>query len=185
MPASEREAVARGHSSDKSSEYEDIRDDYVYVCNQSIALSPLTLKTDKELLKRRWLLLFNWFTGFFNVDEASWSFGQHLLYPEGLSNLAQIGKTSYLHSTISPYYYKVPLELLFPTTNRRSYFLKSYVFCSANSVPLYLLLLTSALHFNSYYFTSSLFPNKSYLLVKGACPRLFVVLPYSRATFNP
>ena len=42
------------------------------------------------------------------------------------------------------------MELLFPTTDRRSYFLKSYVFCSANSVPLYLLLLTSALHFNSY-----------------------------------
>lgn len=53
MPASEKEAVARGHSSDKSSEYEDIPDDYVYVWNQSIALSPLTLKTDKELLKRR------------------------------------------------------------------------------------------------------------------------------------
>lgn len=35
MPASETEAVARGHSSDKSSEYEDILDDYVYVCNQS------------------------------------------------------------------------------------------------------------------------------------------------------
>lgn len=47
-------------------------------------------------------------------------------------------------------YSKVPLELLFPTTEGGSYFLKSYVFCSANSVPLYLLLLTSALHFNSY-----------------------------------
>jgi hypothetical protein len=61
------------------------------------------------------------------------------------------------------------LELLFPTTDRRSYFLKSYVFCSANSVPLYLLLLTSALHFNSYYFTSSLFPNQSYLLIRARC----------------
>lgn len=80
-------------------------------------------------------------------------------------------RTYYLHSPISPYYSysKVPLELLFPTTDRRSDFLKSYVFCSANSVPLYLLLLTSALHFNSYYFTSSLFPNQSYLLIRARC----------------
>ena len=90
-----------------------------------------------------------------------------MLYPEGLSNLAQIGKTYYLHSPISPYYSysKVPWELLFPTTNRRSYFLKSYVFCSANSVPLYLLLLTST----STHTTSSLFPNQSYLLIRARC----------------
>nr|KUM49008.1 hypothetical protein ABT39_MTgene4345 [Picea glauca] len=43
------------------------------------------------------------------------------------------GRTYYLHSPISPYYSysKVPLELLFPTTDRRSDLRKSYVFCSA------------------------------------------------------
>ncbi|EFH48582.1 hypothetical protein ARALYDRAFT_911416 [Arabidopsis lyrata subsp. lyrata] len=69
---------------------------------------------------------------------------------------------------IRTYYSKVPLELLFPTTDRRFYFLKSYVFCSANSVPLYLLLLTSALHFNSYIllFDFQLIPKSKLLAYK-------------------
>lgn len=85
------------------------------------------------------------------------------LYIFGITQNLDLAKRTYYS------YSKVPLELLFPTTDRRSYFLKSYVFCSANSVPLYLLLLTSALHFNSYYFTSSLFPNQSYLLIRARC----------------